>query len=420
MRLALLSSIVLCIGCFPDPGQPGYFVVDHPTPRTVDEPDVAPGDGICRTASGGCSLLAAIMESNALPGPQTIELPADGYNLKRSLVVTDDVLIAGAGANATGISTGERIHAFTVTSGSLWLLDVAVSGLRGAVAVRSGADAVLIRTVITGDGAFQINGALSVAGRLLLDESTITGGESGVGAAIYGEPGSVVVVNRSTVADTLAFGSSDTQGLGGAIYNAGELYVSDSTISGNRGTGAIANAGTAHLSSVTITDNSSDRPFSTGLAGGISNLGTLSMRDTIVAGNHGANGAPADCVGTLDSHGHNLVGDATSCMLVGSMADLVGLAPGLSPLADNGGPTRTHALMSDSPAVDAGSHFCEPVDQRGVRRPQGPACDIGAYERTKGGHITPAPKRLGTPRSRIPECHELLPPALWSVCPPAL
>jgi hypothetical protein len=52
----------------------------------------------------------------------------------------------------------------------------------------------------------------------------------------------------------------------------------------------------------------------------------------------------------------------------------------LGPLADNGGPTLTHALLQGSNAIDAAIGDCPPTDQRGVARPQGDACDIGAYE----------------------------------------
>ena len=56
--------------------------------------------------------------------------------------------------------------------------------------------------------------------------------------------------------------------------------------------------------------------------------------------------------------------------------------PGIGPLADNGGPTLTHALLAGSPAINAASaQDCPPTDQRGVARPQGAACDIGSYER---------------------------------------
>ena len=62
------------------------------------------------------------------------------------------------------------------------------------------------------------------------------------------------------------------------------------------------------------------------------------------------------------------------------------LDPKLGSLADNGGPTRTHALLAGSPAIDAASTpDCPTTDQRGVLRPQRAACDIGSYERKKKG-----------------------------------
>ena len=58
--------------------------------------------------------------------------------------------------------------------------------------------------------------------------------------------------------------------------------------------------------------------------------------------------------------------------------------PGLSPLGRNGGPTATHALKRASEAINAGANAnCAPRAQRGVRRPQGPRCDIGAFERKR-------------------------------------
>jgi hypothetical protein len=83
---------------------------------------------------------------------------------------------------------------------------------------------------------------------------------------------------------------------------------------------------------------------------------------------------------------HNLsegvTDDANACGLTnGANANLIGSDPNLGPLADNGGATQTHALLSGSPAIDAGDNStCPATDQRGVARPQGSACDIGAYE----------------------------------------
>jgi hypothetical protein len=82
----------------------------------------------------------------------------------------------------------------------------------------------------------------------------------------------------------------------------------------------------------------------------------------------------------VTSLGYNLE-DGTSCGLTAT-GDLVVADAMLGPLQDNGGPTETHDLLPGSPAIDAGSMDCPPpdTDQRGVARPQGAGCDIGAVE----------------------------------------
>jgi len=99
------------------------------------------------------------------------------------------------------------------------------------------------------------------------------------------------------------------------------------------------------------------------------------LKNTIIAYNSGGN-----CSGAMASSGHNLE-DANTCSLTAA-GDLVNTDPILGPLADNGGPTWTHALLDGSPAINAGSGDCPPpaADQRGVARPQGAACDIGVFE----------------------------------------
>ena len=87
--------------------------------------------------------------------------------------------------------------------------------------------------------------------------------------------------------------------------------------------------------------------------------------------------------------GHNLIGTMIGCTLTGDPTGIaIASAFGLGPLQDNGGPTPTHAPLPGSLAVDRGSpdtpgegsYSCESVDQRGVSRPQGIRCDMGAYE----------------------------------------
>jgi hypothetical protein len=111
-------------------------------------------------------------------------------------------------------------------------------------------------------------------------------------------------------------------------------------------------------------------PGPEGATGGVHGEVGAVMTNTIVASNSGGN-----CSGITDG-GHDLTFGDTTCP--GVNAD-----PKLGPLQDNGGPTATEAIPANSPAHDAvpaGGAACESTDQRGVSRPQGPACDIGAFE----------------------------------------
>ncbi|MGH2686514.1 MAG: choice-of-anchor Q domain-containing protein, partial [Actinomycetota bacterium] len=115
--------------------------------------------------------------------------------------------------------------------------------------------------------------------------------------------------------------------------------------------------------------------------GGIANQGTVTMRNSVVAGNVDGSGGTPDCE-AVTSLGHNIIGDDTGCAVTPATGDQVGtgaapIDPKLGPLADNGGPTPTHALLAGSTAIDAGGSDAAPTDQRGVPRA---APDIGAYE----------------------------------------
>jgi len=98
------------------------------------------------------------------------------------------------------------------------------------------------------------------------------------------------------------------------------------------------------------------------------------LANTIISGTGGAN-----CAGTITSAGHNL--DSGNTCKFTATGDITSTNPLLGPLQDNGGPTWTRAPSIGSPVVDKGDNAtCPGVDQRGILRPIGPRCDIGAYE----------------------------------------
>lgn len=179
-----------------------------------------------------------------------------------------------------------------------------------------------------------------------------------------------------TIGHSTLSGNSATLSYGGAIYNSGSVSVSTSTISGNSagiGGGIYQFSGTATpsttFSSSTIAGNDPTVLFTS--------TGTMTLLNSILAGTSGDQCGPSPAPFT--SLGHNLSTDA-SCNLVAA-GDLPSTEPTIGPLQDNGGTTLTHALLPGSPAVDAADGiYCGSTDQRGVSRPIGPGCDIGAFE----------------------------------------
>jgi hypothetical protein len=179
-----------------------------------------------------------------------------------------------------------------------------------------------------------------------------------------------------TLVGSAVTGNRGGAGSGGGVQNHDTAALQNVTISGNEAGagGGLSNQGTADLTNVTISAN-----HATGSGGGINGGPKTTLLNTIVAGNSAAIAAP-DCAYTLTSEGHNLIGDLSDCTILGKTAsNIVGQEAGLEALDLNDARTLTHALSAESPAVDGGS--CElGTDQRGVERPQGDGCDIGAFE----------------------------------------
>jgi len=237
--------------------------------------------------------------------------------------------------------------------------------------IRNGGTLTITNSTISDNSADESGGGMYIAGgAATLTGITISGNNAGSGSSADKHGGGMVVVGGST------------------------LTITNSTISGNSaaddGAGIYVNTATVYLFNVTISDNSAASE-----AGGIDNYGTVYFKNTIIAGNT-ANVSDPDCRNLygwpLTSQGYNLVQTISpGCNISGDTAtNITGEYPLLGPLADNGGDTETHALLSGSPAIDAGTCVDAPAtDQRGVARPQDMNCDIGAYEVLQTCFATP-------------------------------
>jgi CSLREA domain-containing protein len=300
----------------------------------VDSVDAAPGNGTCADSAGRCTLRAAILEANALAGPDTILAPPGVYNmtlgganedngLTGDLDVRSDITIIGLGTTRIESQVGRVIH---VISGN-----VSITGL----------------TLVFGDanqdiGSGRAGGAVhnTIGSTLTLNNCTVrdSTGQGG-GGGIFN--GGTLTLNASTMTINSALGTS----AGGAVFNAGAMTITNSTLSGNSATaggGAIFSApgSTLVMNNVTISNNST----SGGSDGGgirIDAAATATLSNNILANNQ-ASGTSEDCLGAINSLGDNLVEVASGCTGLGAN-DITGADPVLGPLQDNGGrtsPTR--------------------------------------------------------------------------------
>jgi CSLREA domain-containing protein len=431
----------------------GPFMVNS----TADQIDDNPGDGSCHTSFDSCTLRAAVMEANKSSGA-VIVLPAGHYELSLpptctndsdacgDLNVTASMMITGAGAATTLIdASGLGDGIFHVESPAILTITGVTlehsSGTFGGVYVASGAELGMIESRIT-DCHAGSGGGVTASGTVALVRTTIDSCSAGAGGAISvgsatvtltsctlsgnssnpfsggaistGSAGSILILRDTTVSGNTASGFSAASGGGiavGQTGSGGSCVIVNSTISGNNATqdgGGIYNGSGAQTSlfNSTVTKNQSDSDFNgSGVAGGVYNAsGTVSLRETILAGNWETAQFNniyilifGDCYGTLTTNGENLLEGYSNC---NPGAHFTTADPKLAALADNGGLTTTHLPIASStpgessPAIDAGTSGCVDessnpltVDQRGVVRPIGSHCDIGAVELEPEGDV---------------------------------
>jgi uncharacterized repeat protein (TIGR01451 family)/CSLREA domain-containing protein len=245
---------------------------------------------------------------------------------------------------------------------------------------------------------------------MFVDDTTVDGNLAGDGDAGGLLNMEVCQINRTLhITNSTVSGNASADDGGGVQNDIGTTDVLNSTFSGNfaaTGTGGgldEVSPDTTHLHNATIAFNSAL------LGGGVSKDGggDVDALNTLVGLNFGG-----DCDVLLTSLGHNLDSDS-SCF--NGPTDVTHpatfLDPLLGPLANNGGPTDTHALLDGSPAIDKtpDDEECPETDQRHVTRPQGELCDIGAYER-EAAEPSPSPSPSASP-SPSPSPSQTQPPS---------
>ncbi|MGE3496852.1 MAG: peptidylprolyl isomerase [Candidatus Binatia bacterium] len=262
------------------------------------------------------------------------------------------------------------------------------STVRGTIALEDGLEIDKPLT-IKGPGADQITIrgtggtvlTLDSKGKVSISGVTLAGGEVGVqlqkgkltlidcaireatGNGIEAAKGNVTVV-RSLVADNAG---------AGIVANGADVVCANSTIAANGGAGIRTEKGAVTAANCTVAGNRGPGLETAG--------GEITVRNTLLASNVKA------CEGPVLSRGYNLVDDET-CAFV-QPGDVHTSDVRIDPLGRNGGPTETVALTGGSPAIEGGdpqgctdaANELFTVDQRGMRRPAGARCDIGAFER---------------------------------------
>ena len=408
---AVLASLFLLLG-FARPALGATF-----EPTRFDDP-VPNG---CRVSN--CSLREAVIAANKRVGRDTLQLSRGTYRLTREetadpitdrfgdLDLVDEARIVGAGSRKTVLDGDDAsdiggvldlkgiVETYTVRD--LTVRDGAATGHPGG-GIHAGnlaGSLTLARARVLSSYSSKTGGGIfSVADELTIKKSTIAGNRAdSEGGGIYlqavgGSGGTNTAVISSTVSGNRATGNGGGLSANGANVGSGpqppEVTAQNSTFAANETSGSgggiwAVQGATVSLDNVTVAHNDAETDGAGGgLGGGIgraASAGPFTVGDVLLAGNAvGASGNGSQCAGAFTGQNGNVVQlqSGTACAITGSITEPVD-AP-IGPLAENGGPTKTVALLDGSAPIGF-AESCPPKDQREFPRPAAD-CDSGAFE----------------------------------------
>jgi hypothetical protein len=367
------------------------------------------------TDGGPGSLRDAISQANVNPGPDTVTVPAGTYtltiaganedsNATGDLDINGALTIVGAGAGSTIIDADGIDRVFDVQGGPTVLQGLTItngdvgSGGGGNIVQRQFADLTVQDSVVSngaalaGAGIGGDKGALAIyRSEIINNVATSIQGNGSVGSAVSkgGLGQGSLIIEDSVIAGNDAIGGT------AALYIGTNATITNSTITGNssyartvlvEGQGAFSMA--ANFVHVTIAGNSTTGNVP-GDALAINVVAPATMSATVEGSlfqDNMVQGSSSNCavvaLGAIVSNGNNLTDDTSCATFLQPTDQANNQATTLAALANNGGPTRTMALVAGSSAIDGAGNCgaATATDQRGVSRPQGPACDAGAFE----------------------------------------
>lgn len=370
--------------------------------------------------NGEGSLRQAIENANLFAGANTVSFAGTIFTdtnpdtirlASGQLNITDDVTIQGTGEDLLSVSGNNRSRVFDIsgtgTDATINSLTIAQGNAEtdngGGILVNSGSTLNLTDSTLSDNTAAR-GGAIANLGTTTVTNTTVDSNQAVIGGGgIYNF--SIITVTGSTLSNNQANAN------GGGLTTIDTATITNSTISGNQSNasgGGVTNSGLLTLTNDTIANNTADADNDgIGDAGGVFKFGGIvNAANTIIATNSDLGGEAPDVFGSISGNANNLIGTLNGAFgTIGTGSDIVNPNPGLAPLADNGGPTQTQALLGGSAAINAGSNDLIPpgvtTDQRGEDRIGFGTVDIGAYEVSEPivslNAIAPIATETGTP-----------------------